>query len=159
MNSNLTFAKRAMTLVFLLLITCALAAQASGAAKPKPMGYIYQQCTSKTNCTYNGSTNVKQTKLSISSTNICATGGAALGQLGQITVKSNGKFSVNKTVSATNYQTYKTSQVTVNISGKLKKGKSVKGTLKITTDASDCANDTGVSNSFNMKYKGPYYGG
>jgi hypothetical protein len=123
------------------------------------MGYIYSQCTSKTDCTYQGFTNVKQTTLSLSASKLCSAGASALGHVGTMKVKSNGKIALKKTVTFQDFTTYKNETVTVEFNGKLKKSKSVKGTLKITTTASDCVDDTGKSNDVNLKYKGAYYGG
>jgi len=132
---------------------------AAAAPKIKPLGYIYGECTSKTVCTYQGSTDAKQKKLSLSSTAICSSGSSALSQIGYVPVKHGGKFSVSRTIMGGGPESSVSSSVHVRFSGTLKAGKKVTGSLEITTTASDCTADTGVSKSFSMKYKGPFYGG
>jgi alanyl-tRNA synthetase len=151
--------KRFATAAVVAALLAVAGAGSVAASARKPLGYMYGQCASRTTCTYQGSTNPKQNKIALSSTAICASGGSALGRVGYVTIKRGGKFSVNKTVKVTNYQTYETSSVQVQLSGTLKVGKKVVGALKITTTARDCTADTGKSRSFSMKYQGPYYGG
>ncbi len=149
--------KRFATVAAAATILAVPAASSLAAVKPKPLGYIYSQCTTKTSCTYQASTDPKQKKISVSATQLCTTGAEALSQVGFVKVKGNGKFSASKTVSVES-EARKTS-VQVQLSGTLKAGKKATGSLKITTSDADCAGDSGVKKSFNMKYKGPFYGG
>jgi hypothetical protein len=141
------------------LLAVAGAGTAAAAPKRKPLGYLYGQCTTKTSCTYQGTTNPTQSKIALSATKLCTTGMQALGHVGYANVKPNGKFSIDKTVSFEDFQTYRTVSARVQLSGKLKMGKNVLASLKITTTAADCATETGVTKSLNLKYKYPYYGG
>ena len=133
-------------------------ASAVAAPKPKPLGYEYGQCVKKTGCSYQGSTNPKQSRIALSSSVLCPTGNAGLARIGFVPVKRGGKFSIKKTVSFENLD-YEKATVQVQFSGTLKPGKKAVGTLKITTTATDCAADSGVQKSFSLKYEGPYYGG
>jgi hypothetical protein len=142
-----------------VLLALAAGTSAAAAPKPKPLGYLYGQCTTKTSCAYQGTTNPTQSKIALSATKLCTTEVQALGHVGYANVKPNGKFSIDKTVSFDDFQTYRTVSARVQLSGKLKVGKSVVASLKITTTAADCASETGVTKSLNLKYKYPYYGG
>ncbi len=148
-----------MTAVAAALLAMAGAGTSAAAPKRKPLGYFYGQCTTKTSCVYQGTTNATQSKIAFSATKLCTTASQALGHVGYVSVKSNGRFSVDKTVSFEDLATYRTVSARVQLSGKLKVGKSVVGSLKITTTASDCAAETGVTKPLNLKYKYPYYGG
>jgi hypothetical protein len=128
------------------------------AAKPKPVGYGYGQCTTKTACTYQASVTPQQNKVAISSQGLCVTGEEGLSQAGFAKVKRNGKFSLSKTITVET-SGYQKVSVQVNFSGSLKVGKKLTGSLQITTSSPDCTADTGVKKSFSMKYKGPFYGG
>jgi hypothetical protein len=155
-NTNLF--KHALMVACLALISLALAvAGASAAKKPKPVGYLYAQCSSKVNCSWTGSTNVSQKKISLSDPKLCYTGQLGLSNAGQLKVKSSGKFKFSKSLSVMGQ--FRAETVKVVVSGKLKKGKSAKGTVKITTTSDDCTSDTGKTQHFRMKYKGPFYGG
>jgi hypothetical protein len=149
----------AATAALALIAAAGVSAQAAPKVKLKPLGYIYGQCTTKTTCAYQVSTDPTQKKIALSSTAICQTGALALARLGYVPVKRGGKFSVNKAVTVTDAESYRSYSVQVQLSGKLKVGKSLTGTLKVTTTATDCTADSGVAKSFAMKYKGPYFGG
>jgi hypothetical protein len=152
--------KRFAAVAGVAILLLAAGSSTVAASRPKPLGYIYGQCTTKTTCLYQASTTPQQNKISISvsTTGFCVTGAQGVSQAGFAKVKRNGKFSISKTVSVENAD-YQKSSVHVQISGTLKPGKKATGSLEITTSSTDCAADTGVKKSFNMKYEGPSYGG
>jgi hypothetical protein len=127
------------------------------ASKPKPLGYIYEQCTTKTTCAFEATANPKQNQIAVNATGLCSSGSIALAQAGFAKVKRGGKFALSKTLNIEN--DYEKFTVHVQLSGTLKVGKKATGSLEITTTAADCASDTGVKKAFKMKYVGPTYGG
>jgi hypothetical protein len=139
----------------------ALAGALTGAqaATPKPLGYSYASCASKTKpCPFAGSTDAKSTRMSVNGGAVCTTGQYALSQLGYVKLK-NGKATVKKTFP--NVATSAGGSVSVKVAVKiaLKVGKRATGSITITTSAKDCASKNGRVQKFSMKYRGPIYGG
>jgi hypothetical protein len=149
--------KRLATLAGVASIFVVCAVSPVAASKPKPLGYLYGQCVKKTSCSFQASTNPKQTAIGVSATGLCPSGAIALAQAGFAKVKHGGKFALSKTLQIEN--DYAKFTVHVQLGGTLKVGKKATGSLTITTTASDCATDTAVKKSFSMKYIGPTYGG
>jgi hypothetical protein len=149
--------KRFASVAGVLTVVALAGASSVVASKPKPLGYLYGQCTKKTDCSFQASTNPKQSEIGISETGLCPSGAIALGQAGFAKVKHGGKFALSKTGQIEN--DYEKFTVAVKLSGTLKVGKKATGTLTVTTTAGDCTADTGVKKSFSMKYIGPSYGG
>lgn len=150
--------QRLPLLVLPALALAAIAVPSLAAPKPKPVGYGYGQCTSKTKCAYQAFTNPSGKSLTFSASKQCQSASTAIGQIGAMKV-SGGKFSKTVTKQAQDPKTQTFVSVKVQVKGTLKARKSVKGTLKLTTKASDCTKTTGKTQHFNMKYTGPIYGG
>jgi hypothetical protein len=149
--------KRFATVTSVLAVFALAGASSVVASKPKPLGYIYGQCTKKTDCNFQGTANPKQSEIAVSETGLCPTGAIALAQAGFAKVKHGGKFALSKTLHVEN--DYEKFTVQVKLTGTLKVGKKATGDLTVTTTAGDCTTDTGVKKPFSMKYIGPTYGG
>jgi len=135
------------------------AAGTSAAVKRKPLGYRYGKCPSpRAACTFEGLVGPSNNKLALSTTTPCEQGGQALARLGYLPVK-HGKFSANKDVTYENLRTYRKETVHLQVTGRLKTGKSIVGSFKFIIAGTACEAESGVAKAFSLKYQGPYYGG
>ena len=145
--------------IVLALVALAGVAPASGATA-KPLSYIYGKClgvAEPTTPCFEASVLPTQTKLTLSGRGECRTANYALAYLGLIKVK-RGTFSVTKTVNFS-ADGYTKESAQVQISGTLRPGKSVKGTIKITAAPPECASISGVAKPFSLKFWRANYGG
>jgi hypothetical protein len=150
--------KRLPLLVLSMFALAVVAVPTLAASKPKPLAFGYGQCSSKTTCSFSAITNPAESTIRISTAKPCPSGGGALGQLPPLRVK-NGKFSKTATEMVNDPDLQTVDKVKVVVKGRLKAHKSAKGTLTVTTTASDCTKVSGKTVHFNMKYTGPIYGG
>lgn len=130
----------------------------SASVKPKPLAYRYGSCAKDSACSFEAEVLPTQTKIQVQDSKTCLVGQEALSQAGETAIK-NGRFKLKKTVEVEDVESYRKFPVTVSYSGTFKRGKSVKGTVTITTSDEDCAAYTGKAQSFSMKYDGAFYGG
>lgn len=151
---------RRLTVLLLAAGALAAGATATSAATPKPIGYVYSSCSSRTTiCKFEAVVGAKTNEVSIGVSGICTVAGEGLSYLGYLPIKHGGRFSVSKTVSFQSERSYRTETLHAQESGTVKAGKSIIGTLRFTTSNAECASETGVLKSFSLKYRGPTYGG
>jgi hypothetical protein len=149
--------KKLLQAVVVAAMLAAVLAGTVSAATRKPLAYRYGNCGGISQCTYEGTTNPAQSKIAISARKLCTTGAEALVRAGFVTIH-NGRFSFSKSLTFANGFGQSVT-VAVKFNGTFSRGKSVKGSVKITTTSADCASETGATKSFKLKYKGPSYGG
>jgi hypothetical protein len=149
-------------LVACALLLLAVAAATAVAAKPKGIP-IYKQCTTRTKCSAQATSNPNGKALALNfSSAKCPEFSQVLssGVLGSVNPNSKtGKFKIVKDVSGQSPKDQSYHVFHVTISGVAKFKKSIKGTWSATTDAPDCPASAQKPTTFKLKFAGLAYGG
>ena len=151
---------RAALLACVLLLLTSAAAAVAGKRQGIP---VYKQCTTRTKCSGQASSNPNGSALTLTFVNAkCPEFSQVLssGMFGSANPnRKTGKFKIVKDVSGQSPkdQTYHVFHVTVTGVAKFKK--SIKGSWSATTDAPDCPASAQKPTTFNLKFAGLVYGG
>ena len=153
--------RAALVACALLLLTVA----AATAVAAKPVGIpIYRQCTTKTKCSGQATSNANGKALSLTFISAkCPEFSQVLtsGLFGTVDPnRKTGKFKIVKDVSGQSPKDQSYHAFHVTVTGVAKFKKSIKGTWTATaTDVPDCPASAQKPTAFNLKFKGLAYGG
>lgn len=115
-------------------------------------GYSYTSCGGiEAPCAYTGRTDAQSKSASIGGAAFCPTGLVALNKLGSVKL-TNGRRSLVRTLRVRAPGGGGIRAVRVSLTLKVRTGKSLSGSVKLTTRARDCASQSGRVQRFSMRY-------